>query len=97
MSKGWGQIQTASRQRIQYFLRNLAFDIRNWLGNDDRHPPNEFAQREIRRAAALEKIDRVLGFSRASLNWIGIQHEAYIWLRNEREQQSDIRSLDSML
>jgi len=61
-------------------------DVLHWLWSHDRHPACEFAESQIRRSAAVEKIERVLRFSSASLNRICIQQKTDVWWRNEHQQ-----------
>ena len=67
------------RKRIQYWLQHLPLDVVNCLGSDNYHPADQFTQGQIRYTAAVKKIERVLGFARASLNRIGVEQIAHIW------------------
>lgn len=71
----------------------LLCDILNGLRSDDCHP-GEFAQSQIRSAAAVEKIERVLRLACASLNRIRVQQVADIRFRGEPKQQPNIKPRD---
>ena len=73
----------------------LLCDILNGLRSDDRHP-SEFAQSQIGRAAAVEKIERVLGLACASLDRIRVQQVADIRFRGEPQQQPNVSSRDGI-
>ncbi len=64
--------QVGSEIDLHYLLQYLLRDILDRLRSDDRHPIPLVRQGKIRRAAAVEKIERVFGFSGASLNGIRV-------------------------
>ena len=77
LSDGGGQV-------LQRMLPYSLLDILDWHGRDDRHAAYQIVEGDIRCAAELQKLDRVLGLSRPSLNRICIQHIADMWPRDER-------------
>ena len=68
MGEAWEARQAGRGSICQYLSQYLLLDLLEGLWSDDRHPADQFGQRQIRRTAAVEKIERVLRFSRESLN-----------------------------